>query len=131
MITAELANGYNKYVFAFPGKIIDHKSCGCNELIRMNKAILITDATELIEAMMWSERQADEKKSSRQRELFVQLTENEKKVVDILMEKRTAHVDELKMGSKMSNSAAAAAILSLEMQGLISAMPGSIYVLNV
>ncbi|MFI5155818.1 MAG: DNA-processing protein DprA, partial [Chitinophagales bacterium] len=131
MITAELANGYNKDVFAFPGKIIDHKSCGCNELIRTNKAILITDAAELIETMGWSERQADEKKSSRQRELFVQLTENEKKVVDILMEKQTAHVDELKMGSKMSNSAAAAAILSLEMQGLISAMPGSMYALNV
>jgi len=131
MITADLANGYNKDVFAFPGKIIDNKSCGCNELIRTNKAMLITNAAELIESMGWSGKQADEKKSVRQRELFVQLTENEKKIVDLLIEKRTAHVDEIKLGIKMSNSAAAAAILSLEMQGLICAKPGSVYCLNV
>ncbi|HJS53194.1 MAG TPA: DNA-processing protein DprA [Chitinophagaceae bacterium] len=44
MITAELANGYNKDVFALPGKVTDHKSAGCNFLIRNNKAMLLTDA---------------------------------------------------------------------------------------
>ena len=43
MITAELANGYNKDVFAYPGKITDKKSSGCNELIKNNKAILLTN----------------------------------------------------------------------------------------
>src|SRR4030095_2785581 len=44
MITAELANGYNKDVFALPGKVTDNKSAGCNFLIRNNKAMLLTDA---------------------------------------------------------------------------------------
>jgi DNA processing protein len=51
MITAELANGYNKDVFAFPGKTTDTKSAGCNYLIKNNKAILLTDAEQLIETM--------------------------------------------------------------------------------
>ena len=53
MITAELANNYNKDVFAFPGKVTDTKSAGCNYLIKNNKAVLLTDAQELIELMSW------------------------------------------------------------------------------
>ena len=49
MITAELANSYNKDVFAFPGKVTDSKSTGCNYLIKNNKAMLLTDAAELIQ----------------------------------------------------------------------------------
>ena len=56
MITAELANGYNKDVFAIPGKITDSKSAGCNYLIRNNKAILLTDVQELIELMGWGRK---------------------------------------------------------------------------
>src|SRR5690606_15042095 len=53
MITADLANGYNRDVFAFPGKITDTRSTGCNYLIRHNKAVLITDAAQLLETMGW------------------------------------------------------------------------------
>ena len=56
MITAELANGYNKDVFALPGRVNDNKSAGCNFLIRNNKAMLLTDAEELIEVMGWEEK---------------------------------------------------------------------------
>src|SRR5205085_3906100 len=49
LITAELANGYNKDVFAIPGKLTDSKSAGCNELIKDNKAELLTDAGQLID----------------------------------------------------------------------------------
>ena len=61
MITAELANGYNKDVFALPGKINDNKSAGCNFLIRNNKAMLLTDAEELIEVMGWEEKAKSQK----------------------------------------------------------------------
>ncbi len=56
MVTAELANGYNKDVFAYPGKVTDSKSAGCNYLIKSNKAMLLTDAQQLIEIMGWEER---------------------------------------------------------------------------
>ena len=61
IITAELANGYNKDVFAVPGKVTDSKSAGCNHLIKSNKAVLLTDAADLIAYMGWKKRQ----KSSR------------------------------------------------------------------
>ena len=56
MITAELANGYNKDVFAFPGKVTDVKSAGCNHLVKNNKAILLEDSAQLLETMGWSSR---------------------------------------------------------------------------
>ncbi len=56
MITADLANGYNRDVFAIPGKTTDSKSAGCNYLIRSNKAALITDAAQLIDAMGWRDK---------------------------------------------------------------------------
>ena len=49
MITAEMANSYNRDVFAVPGRITDSKSAGCNHLIKNNKAILLTDAQQFIE----------------------------------------------------------------------------------
>ena len=61
MITAELANGYNRDVYAFPGKITDHKSAGCNQLIRTNKAVLLTETRELVEMMGWDEKKKTEK----------------------------------------------------------------------
>ncbi len=57
MITAELANSYNKDVFAFPGLITKNNSAGCNYLIRSNKAVLLTSAEQLIEAMLWERKQ--------------------------------------------------------------------------
>jgi len=53
MITGNLADAYNRDVFAVPGRTTDSKSSGCNHLIKNNKAILLTDADELLEVMGW------------------------------------------------------------------------------
>jgi DNA processing protein len=90
MITAELANGYNKDVFAVPGKVTDTKSAGCNYLIKSNKAVLLSNANELIELMGWEEKRSrsvrtpSEKSRVRSRELFIELSKEEKIIVDIL-----------------------------------------------
>jgi DNA processing protein len=125
MITAELANGYNKDVFAFPGKVTDHKSSGCNYLIKNNKAVLLTDAQELIEMMGWEEKKKTGAKV--QQELFIELTAHEKIVLDILKQKGSVHIDELNLGSGLSSSAVAAAILNLELQNIIFSKPGKLY----
>lgn len=129
MITAELANGYNKDVFAIPGKITDVKSSGCNFLIKNNKAILLTDANELIEMMGWEERSRKPGVRS-QREIFIELTKDEKTIVDILKEKDSVHIDELNLRSGLSSSAVAAAILNLELQNVILSLPGKLYKLS-
>jgi DNA processing protein len=126
MITAELANGYNRDVFAIPGKITDKKSSGSNFLIRNNKAILLTDARELIEMMGWEEKKQKQKVKN-QKEIFIDLSKDEKIIVDILNEKETVHIDEINFRSNLSSSAIAAAILNLELQNLVKGLPGKIY----
>jgi len=129
MITAELANGYNKDVFALPGRVTDNKSAGCNFLIHNNKAMLLTDAEEVIEIMGWEEKSRKSEVRS-QKELFIELSKEEKIIVDILNEKGAVHVDELNFKSGLSSSSMAAAILNLELQGVVSTLPGKLYKLN-
>jgi len=126
MVTAELANGYNKDVFAFPGKVTDSKSAGCNYLIKSNKAMLLTDAQQLIEIMGWEEKSQKAKVKS-QKEIFIELSKEEKIIVDILNEKETVHIDEINLRSGLSSSAIAAAILNLELQNVVNGLPGKIY----
>ena len=126
IITAELANGYNKDVFAFPGKTTDAKSAGCNNLIKNNKAILLTGAVQLIEALGWEQRKI---KARPQKQLFISLTPDEKILVDILKEKDVIHIDEIYLKSGLTSSSVAASMLSLEFENVITSLPGKMYTL--
>ncbi|MEO6844228.1 MAG: DNA-processing protein DprA [Ginsengibacter sp.] len=128
LITAELANGYNKDVFAFPGRVDDSKSEGCNYLIKNNKAALITCANDLLEFMGWKKSKKISPK--KQRELFIEFTSEEKIIVDILQVQEQMQIDELYFKSKLSSSEVAKALLMLEMQGIVSSLPGKIYKMN-
>jgi len=130
MITAELANSYNKDVFAIPGKVTDAKSVGCNYLIKNNKAMLLTDAAELIQVMQWEDKVQRKKDKRSQRELFIEMTADEKTIAAILREKETVHIDEINGKSGLSSSAVAAAILNLELKGVIISKPGKMYSLS-
>jgi DNA processing protein len=125
LITAELANNYNKDVFAFPGRIGDVKNEGCNYLIKANKAALITCGDDLLENMNWNKKKIA--KPVTQKKLFIELNENEKKVVKILQNHDQVHIDELHLKSDLGSSEVAAALLMLEMQGIITSIPGKIY----
>lgn len=124
MITAELANSYNRDVFAIPGRTTDLKSAGCNYLIKNNKAILLTDVKQLAEELGW-QMQAVKRKA--QRELFIPLTDEEQTIVNILKEKDNVHIDELYLQSSLSSSAVAAAVLNLELQNIVMSLPGKVY----
>jgi len=128
MITAHLAIGYHRDVFAFPGKTTDPKSAGCNYLIRTNKAGLLTDAQELAASLGWETPALPAKKT--QRELFTALSGEEEKIVRLLKEKETLQIDELNTRSGLSASQVAAALLNLEMQQVLSSLPGKRYRLN-
>jgi DNA processing protein len=124
LITAELANSYNKDVFAIPGRANDARSEGCNYLIKNNKASLITSANDLITQMNWATTLAKPKK---QRELFIELTADEKIIVDILQTQENVQIDQIYFKSGLSSSAVAQALLMLEMQGVVSALPGKVF----
>jgi DNA processing protein len=125
MITAEMANSYNRDVFAVPGRTSDTKSAGCNQLIKNNKAILLTDAQQFLEIMGWDSSIVRSKKH--QKELFIELSNDEQKVVNILEEKDTVAIDELVIKSGCSSSTLAATILNLELKNVIQSLPGKMY----
>ncbi len=124
MITAELANNYNRDVFALPGKTTDSKSAGCNYLIKNHKAILLTDGAQLAEELGW---QTPQRSKKIQRELFIEVSNEEQAILDCLKQKETMHIDELYLQSGMSSSTVAAAILNLELQNVVMSLPGKIY----
>ena len=125
MITGNLANAYNRDVFAVPGRTTDAKSSGCNHLIKYNKAILLTDADELLDLMGWKEK--SKTKTKKQKELFIELTPEEKQVVQLLQDKETVSIDEINLSSGLSSSSIAAAILNLELQNVVASLPGKMY----
>lgn len=124
MITAELADSYNHDLFAVPGRTTDTRSSGCLELIRQNKAMIFTGTEQLIETMGWEEK----KKRPRppQKELFIDLTDDEKRITGLLQE-NAMPIDALYFKSGLSSSNVAAAILDLELKGIIVSLPGKIY----
>jgi len=124
IITAELANGYNKEVFAFPGRVNDAKSEGCNYLIKNNKATLLNNAEELMHWLGWKEKKT---KTRQRKELLITLTGDEQILVNILKEKDTIHIDEIYTKSGLNSSTVAAAMLNLEFQNVISSLPGKMY----
>ncbi len=124
LLTAHMAASYNRDVAAFPGRVNDSRSAGCNDIIRTNVAAMITKPADLIEMMNWMDKG---KRKPVQRELFINLTPDEEKLMALLQTKDTVHSDELYHGSGLANSMLAATLLNLEMQGLIKALPGKNY----
>jgi DNA processing protein len=125
LITAELANSYNKDVFAIPGRLTDTKSDGCNHLIKTNRASLLTSATDLLEIMNWSDTKKITPK--KQPELFIELTDNEKIIFALLQQQESIQIDQLHFKSGLSAGLVAEALLSLEMQGIILCIPGKVF----
>jgi DNA processing protein len=127
MITANLAYSYNRDVFAIPGKTTDSKSEGCNYLIQSNKAVLIRNGDDIIEQMNWEEKQ---KKKIVQQELFIDLSEHEQLIVQLLQQKEGMHIDELNILSNINSSLVASAVLQLELKNIIDSLPGKLYKLK-
>ena len=127
LITAHLASGYNREVAAFPGRVTDNRSAGCNELIRTNIASMITKADDLLDLMNWS---TNAKPKAVQKQLFLNLSDEEQKVMDCLQAKDSVHSDELFHQTGLNSSQLASTLLQLEMQGLVKALSGKYYRVN-
>ena len=125
LITADIANSYNRDVFAVPGRLTDIFSDGCNYLIKSNKASLIQTLNDLLYIMNWEENKKPKK--SVQRQLFIDLKAEEQIIYDLLRLKPNSSIDELSGKTRLHISKIAEALLSLELEGIIKAMPGKLY----
>lgn len=123
MITAKLAAAYNREVGAIPGRIFDEKSSGCNYLIRSNIAQMIGSGQDIAQSLNWDKVA----QQAAQAKLFLDLSEDEQKIIQLLKEKEGIHIDELMLKSTMSYSTLAATLLQLELQGLVRPMSGKRY----
>ena len=128
LITAELAMEYNRDVFAFPGRVYDEYSRGCNNLIRRQQATLLTCAADLLDAMGWENPL---KKAARpqavQQDLFPDLTDEERALINTLKGVDDKHINQIAIDANIPYSRASMILFDLEMKGVVKALGGARY----
>ncbi len=124
IISAKVANDYNRDVFAVPGRLKDKFSAGCNWLIRTNQATIFSSAAHLAQAMNWT---LSGEKPTVQRELFVEINDQENKIIQILRQAEHVSIDKLTFATNFSPSEMAAHLLNLEFKGVVKSLPGKLY----
>jgi len=124
MISAALANDYNKDVAAIPGRKIDKSSAGCNHLIKNQQAHLIESGEDLIHLMSWDRKT---KQQTYQADLFTEMDEHEKKIYSLIVDCGEKDIDTLAFESKSTPGELAATLLNLEFKGAIKSLPGKKY----
>jgi DNA processing protein len=129
LITANLANDYNRDVFAFPGNVDQEYSKGCNQLIQQDKAHLITSASDLIRIMGWEKTVSfgSGQSVSIQSQMFPELNDEEDKIVSILREKGETEIDGISYLAELSPATLSVHLFNLELRGLVKAVPGKRY----
>lgn len=124
LVTADIANSYNRDVFAFPGRSTDVYSRGCNKLIKLNEAVLIESQADIEKAMNWDIKTNQGK--AVQASLFVELTSEEQKLVDIL-KGGDRFIDEITIETQLPMNKVSALLLGLEFKGMVASLPGKMY----
>ena len=122
LVTADFAVGYNRDVFAVPGRAEDVFSRGCNNLIKQQKAHLITSAADLIYLLNWDLGMEDPKPV--QKRLFVELEENEDRIYQHLLQDGKQQLDAIAISCQMPVFKVSSTLLGMEMKGVIRSLPG-------
>lgn len=125
LITAEIANSYNRDVFAVPGRLGDPFSEGTNFLIMSNRAGLIQSADDLAVFMGWRKRVGGTPVA--QRKIFIEMTAEEEKIVEVLGTAESLGIDEIMIATGLTVSRTSAALLNLEFEGVVRCLPGKVY----
>lgn len=127
MITAELALGYHKELFAIPGRVQDQFSRGCNELIKKQKAQLVESGEELAKYMQWD--LSSKRNIAVQKQLFVDLSKEEETIIAFMDPGTEISIDKIYNNLTWSPSKVASVLLNLEFKGLVRSLPGKRYTL--
>ncbi len=125
MITANLANDYNKDVAAVPGRRNDKNSAGCNHLIKQQQAHLLESGEDLINLMSWHK---NTRQQTFQTNLFAEMSPGEQKIYSLIIDNGEKDIDTLAFHSKTTPGELAAILLTLEFKGAIKSIPGKKFV---
>ena len=128
LITASIAQSYSRDCFAFPGRVNDQYSCGCNELVSRNKAALITSAWDFVEAMNWEVATKKKSADELQTELFPELTPEENAVITALRaDSDGMQVNQLVVRLNIPINKLLPLLFEMEMKGYVKAVAGGCY----
>jgi len=124
MNTANLAHQYGRELFVVPGRYSDYKSQGCHQLLVEQKAQLISKPEHLIDALGW---ETFTKPKPIQKELFTELTQQQQSLIQTMQTNTKVHLDVIALETKQKIGVVAAALMDLEMKGVVRALPGKYY----
>ena len=124
LITANIANDYNRDVFAVPGRTTDKYSQGCNNLIKTQKANVLTSAADLIYILNWD---IESKAKPIQKQLFVTLEDDEQKVYDYLLKNGKELMDIIALRCDFPIYKISGMLLNMELKGVIRPLPGKLF----
>jgi DNA processing protein len=124
LITANMANDYNRDVFAVPGRVTDKYSQGCNNLIKTQKANVLTSAADLIYILNWD---LEKEIKPIQKQLFVTLDTDEQKVYDYLLKTGKVVMDIIALQCDFPIYRISGLLLNMELKGVIRPLPGKLF----
>ena len=125
LVTADIANSYNRDVFAVPGRTTDLQSTGCNNLIKQQKAHMLTTPFDVPYILGW--KLEDDKKTVIQKQLFVELDATEKTIYNYLKEKDQQQLDVIAIACNLPIFKIASVLLTMELKGVIRPLPGKLF----
>ena len=127
LITAQIADSYNRLVLAVPGNLDRPYSMGCNQLIQAQKALIYTGAETLAYNLNWSSKKGDHPGF---KTIKKNLTPAEKIIYDLLLTADYMSIDELSIKAKIEMNQMAHVLMALEFKDLITVRPGNKYELK-
>lgn len=125
LITADIANSYNRDVFALPGRITDAYSKGCNNLIKTNRAATLTSAKDLEYLLNWEYR--DKEAKPMQKQLFIDITIQEQKIYEYLIKEGKQQLDTIALHCNYPIRKTVTILLNLELKSLVRPIPGKFF----
>ncbi len=127
LITAHMAQGYNRDVFAVPGRATDEHSQGCNNLIRANQAQLVTSAEDIMRLMNWEPQPANAVQTEIE-DFIADLSDTERQILHYI---RTmddgAHINQIIIETNLDYASASSTLMMLELKDMVKSLPGGIY----
>ena len=124
LVTADIANSYDREVFAVPGRPTDSQSSGCLNLIKSQNAHVLTSAADLIYILNWGDQN---KTAAVQKQLFVELEDQEQMIYNFLEGAGKQQLDHIALNCKMPTYKAAGILLEMELKGAIRPLPGKLF----
>ena len=125
LVTADIANSYNRDVFAVPGRTTDSQSIGCNNLIKQQQAHLLSTPLDVPYLLNW--QLEDLKQPAIQKQLFVELDDNEKVVYNYLKDNDKQMLDIIALNCNMPTYKLAGLLLNMELKGVVRPLPGKLF----